>query len=770
MQPPVSAEPVRNQDPIERKLGGDLRELLGLLRRGWRIVAISVLVCLTLAAIYLAAAERLYQANAQVLVLQHGGRPLSVSSSNPTGVVDRDDDLMATHALVVASPLILGRAIDSVGLRNLPTVVASGDPVKAAAGLLRITRPDRTAKILQISYRASSRGEAVRMVEAITRSFEQFLSDSYQKNNLQAVSLISKARDELTLDIDKLQREYLKFQQENEILTADESGRSFIDRRLDQWDRASGEAMIKATRLRFQLDLVRKLDNDGVGLMATVYAMQQLGDDFNSLASFASSSASTLGISSDFLRQLVQQQQQLAEKYGPQYSKVKELQEQIDRVRESSGATRSRLDKTEIDGMIKASEQSLAQIEQMRQEFKAQFAEDLAQAKKSEGDRLKAAALRTNLERHQALFNTIVDQLKQAQFNSDFSSVSAQTIEPANADPAPVQPRLTLTLALALMVGALAGCGLVVLGDRLDQRIRSIDELRAALDLPILGEVPEATAEQLQKVGQFGTVVHTRPRSAWAEAYRATRTNIDFLRRSRRLQVLMVTSPNPGDGKSTTASNLAISIAHAGRRVLLIDGDLRRPTQHTLHGLLVEDGLTDALRSDVAAAEFTKPAAVEHLDLMTAGPEAPHPAELLTSERFSRLIEGLRETYDTIIIDSSPLLAVADPAIIAARVDGVVLVAPPTSLTRHEARRVMEVFDNTGIPVVGVVANAVRPMDYGYGHGYGYGRAYGRGGSPDPDDDGAAHVAGEDVVNRPETPERNGSGRGPESNAYPSRL
>ena len=170
--------------------------------------------------------------------------------------------------------------------------------------------------------------------------------------------------------------------------------------------------------------------------------------------------------------------------------------------------------------------------------------------------------------------------------------------------------------------------GAVFFLDRLDQRVRSLAELRQAMGLAVLGEIGQVPADQAGLVGSIGLISHSKPRSNWAEAYRAVRTNVDFLRRNKRLQVIVVTSPYPGDGKSTSASNLAISDAHAGRRVLLIDGDLRRPIVHKLFDLDRERGFSHLLRDLIPWEQAVQPTTIKNLDVITAGEEVDNPAEL----------------------------------------------------------------------------------------------------------------------------------------------
>jgi capsular exopolysaccharide synthesis family protein len=245
----------------------------------------------------------------------------------------------------------------------------------------------------------------------------------------------------------------------------------------------------------------------------------------------------------------------------------------------------------------------------------------------------------------------------------------------------------------------------------------------------VLGLIPLLPAEEAAAGGEIGLICHTRPRSTLSESYRAVRTGLEFCRRSRPAQVLLVTSPHSGDGKSTSASNLAITLALAGRRVLLVDGDLRKPSQHQIQNCGRERGLAHVLKGLLPVSRAVHRTAVEGLDLLAAGPEVPNPAELFASRRLGDFLEEVRQLYDSVIIDSSPLLAVTDPCVIGSACDGIVLVVRATTLRRHEAERAKELLDALGVPVLGTVVNGItrEQVGYGYGQAYGYGYGYGYG-------------------------------------------
>ena len=332
--------PVAPNSPGPREFGllEEARRLTGAIRRGWWVIGISILICLLAAITYLAVAQRVYQAEAQLLVLQQGGRPpLNVANTDSTRLMEGTDGYIPTHAAILGSPLVIERAIDRIGLRNLPSLLeaqqADQDPVEAVSKRLKVTRPDRLAKILRIEYRAGDRGEVVRMVEAITESYKRVLEEAFQKNNSSTViALISKARDELSQELQDLEGKYLELRRKTPSPIAGGEGRAFLASRLARWDQAANEAMIKSVQLKRQLELGRKLAGEGTELWAVAHAVSQLGGDTSSLTAILSSSQDG---AAEYIRQLAQEHQQLNERFGPNYAKVRELKAQIERVRQS---------------------------------------------------------------------------------------------------------------------------------------------------------------------------------------------------------------------------------------------------------------------------------------------------------------------------------------------------------------------------------------------------------------------------------------------------
>lgn len=297
----------------------------------------------------------------------------------------------------------------------------------------------------------------------------------------------------------------------------------------------------------------------------------------------------------------------------------------------------------------------------------------------------------------------------------------ATVIDAATVPTSPFEPTPMRTGLLALVLGILVGLGVAFLRDRLDQMIRNEEGLRRATGLAVLGVIPKVPHSE---AGAGGLVARNAPQSPATEAYRGLRTSIQFLRHDGTVNVVQVTSPKPADGKTTTATNLAIVCARAGQRVVLVDADLRRPRVHAYFGLVNSRGLTNVLLGDELDDVLVSIDGEPHLDVVCSGPIPPEPSELLSSPPVQTLLADLAKRYDLVIVDSPPVLAVADPLVLAGIVDGVVLVASAASTNLRQATDAARLLAQVDAPMLGTVLNAFDPgkgSTYEYRYSYSYG-------------------------------------------------
>lgn len=218
----------------------------------------------------------------------------------------------------------------------------------------------------------------------------------------------------------------------------------------------------------------------------------------------------------------------------------------------------------------------------------------------------------------------------------------------------------------------------------------------------------------------YSLITLEKTKSPISEAYRTLRTNVQFTCVDLDTRKIMITSPGPREGKSTTVANLAVSMAQAGKTVLVLDADLRNPTQHKFFGLDNAQGLSVALVQDLDFQQYIQETAVPGVMVLTGGPIPPNPAELVGSKRMKRLIQEVSEQYDMVLIDTPPIVAVTDAAILAQEVDGVILVLASGEVSKDFAQRAKELLDKVGAKILGAVLNKadMKTSEYYYYYYY----------------------------------------------------
>lgn len=263
------------------------------------------------------------------------------------------------------------------------------------------------------------------------------------------------------------------------------------------------------------------------------------------------------------------------------------------------------------------------------------------------------------------------------------------------------------------------GCALALLRDWMDQTMRSTEEISSVLGVPVLGVVPSMYGER--SIIARGRKVHFEPNSRAAEAYRAIRTSVFFGVPNGKAKTILVTSPESLEGKTTLASNLAISMAQAGQKTLLLDADFRNPMQYKVFELNGSNGLVSLLSGTTTLERAIHSTGIDGLELLPCKTQLVNSAEILNSKSFAKLIKNLSDKYDRVIIDSPPVLPVTDAQILAAISDVTLLVLSADKSTRKSSRQARDGLLSVGAHLLGVVVNNVSKKGrYGYYSGSGY--------------------------------------------------
>ena len=366
---------------------------------------------------------------------------------------------------------------------------------------------------------------------------------------------------------------------------------------------------------------------------------------------------------------------------------------------------------TEYETIQKSVQDQIAKLDAERSETREQL---------EVAPRDQLPSLREDLEALDRRIIAFEGQLTQAGVPS---TVPAEVLRPAELPSSPSSPNYVRNAALAVVVGLGLGLGLAFVRERFDDRITSREDLEGLLGVSVLAVVPRVPG--WRKRASPRIVAREKPKSPAAEAYRTIRTNVDYLARTNDLKIIAVTSPTIGDGKTTSTANLAHTMAQTGKRVIAISCDLRKPRLHRFFGVSNETGLTELLTAHVPVSSIVARSDEPTLRVIPSGPVPPNPAELLGSDGMRAFLQGIRNHADYVLLDTPPVLAVSDAAVLAPQCDGVIVVVDAASTTRTAVKVMREQLEQVGSRILGGIYNNFDPRrtkSYpGYYRYYAYG-------------------------------------------------
>jgi succinoglycan biosynthesis transport protein ExoP len=359
----------------------------------------------------------------------------------------------------------------------------------------------------------------------------------------------------------------------------------------------------------------------------------------------------------------------------------------------------------------------LAEELQWHEDQIKQTREDISEKEKLLAESNSAREI-ANLEQEKAALESRLSSLQSNYAlmlaNSNQGATNTLTLfEPANLPTTPIGPNKMMIIVLSAAIAGMLAAGAAYLLEYLDDTIKTPEEVTRYLDLPVIGYLSEQG-----KVQTGGVYVLQKPRSMVAESYRSLRTNLDFVSVDKPLRSILVTSGGVGEGKTSIALNLAIVMAQSGRRVLLLDADLRRPRLNHYLQMTNNVGISDVFRGQ-NLVDVMRPWGEAGITVITSGDAPPNPADLLGSQRMDSILTQLEQKFDVVIIDGPPSI-VTDMAVLSAKVDGVLLVVRYGFMRRGSARKILEQFERAGARVVGVALNGMpRSQEEKYSR-YGY--------------------------------------------------
>jgi capsular exopolysaccharide synthesis family protein len=326
-----------------------------------------------------------------------------------------------------------------------------------------------------------------------------------------------------------------------------------------------------------------------------------------------------------------------------------------------------------------------------------------------EKDRLDA-----KVTQYRTIYSNLLTSYEQIRLSEAQAVSSVVQVEPAAVNPIPVEPNILLNTVLAAVVGILLSAGVIIAREAFDDTIKTPDDITHRFNLPVLGVINHQTSKS------EALITIREPRSPIAESYRTLRTNVSFASVDRPLRTLMVTSAEPGDGKTTTICNLGVVLAQNGKRVIVADCDLRRPRIHTYFGLPNRHGMTTLFAHAEVLANVRKTTQVDGLTVITTGSLPPNPSELMGSQKLQTILGTMLESADLVLIDTPPTLTVSDAAALAPSLDGMLLVVRPGKTRLSALKQTLEQLRQVNARVLGIVMNDVVTRGNPYGYHYNY--------------------------------------------------
>ncbi len=723
--------------------------LKSALSHPWTIAACTLL-CWCLAGLYYVLAAPVYESESQLLVMQKD--PTLATSGGRLGQDAQaavTEDLLATQMQLLQSRRIVSEALAAHGLDDLESIRTKLSEDKApedyVIGNLDVTRGGdgqaATARVLNVAFRHSSPEEAKTILDAVIARYQAFVNETFRDVGKEAAQLIEKARTDLSEQLTSAEAAYRDYREHAPILWAgDESSNVHRQRyenlqvELSELDLEINEA---AARLEVVHGVVAEQDEDGatdlerlaviderhaqrIGLLVAVRQGAVETPEFQ--ASMPIRAASAQGEYASIM-QLKLRERELVEEFGPQHPELIAVRNQLEEASKFIAEKTTHLGVSEglnLDSVllqkayVKLLERDLESHRKRRNELVALAAQEEAEAKTLVKYELEGEVLRKTMDRQQELYDAVVDRLRDLNMATSYGGQINEVIAPAKIGKN-VWPSLFVCLSLGTVAGLLLGGGVAMAQEHRDQSFKTPEDIRQALDAPLLSHVPTfevkkdgrlaAAMDASQSQASPDVVAHHLPRSLEAEVFRGLRTSLFFRAATGDLRTFAFTSPQMGDGKTTVIVNLAVSMAQSGRSVLLVDADLRRPSVARILGLKGVDGLPKLLADGTDPWDLVMSSETENLSVLPCGAPPENPAELLTSPRFAEFLRLAQERYDYVLIDCPPILAVADPCIIAGVTDAVVLVVRIARSGRTEARHVKELLEDAGANLIGAIVN-----------------------------------------------------------------
>jgi succinoglycan biosynthesis transport protein ExoP len=609
----------------------------------------------------------------------------------------RDDSFSMAAYIAAASSWVeqifrSSRPDDAAG----PTETAiQSAGIDAFLGSLTVS-PIRNSRLLDVRFRSSDPDLAARVANELVRQFIEQNLEFKSRASKEASDFLAQRLEEQRKQVEASDLALQRYREQNSAISLDERQNIVVQKLADL-----NEAVTQAKTTRIQKEAaynqLRELESDRAAL-----------DTFPAI------------LSNSFIQQLKSELSRLQSERAQLSDKLGDKHPSMVKVESAIESTQARLD-AELTKVVQSvrNEYLAAQVEEnsLTAALNAQKGDALQQNRKA----IDYGVLQRAATSNQQIFDGLLQRSKETGISGELKASDIRIVDGAEVPRTPVRPRKQLNLLFALFGGGVLALGFAFFLEYLDNRIKLPEEIVTHLGLACLGLVPMIP----RKPRGPAPLINEGVPPNFSEAFKGLRTNLLFSSAEEGSRSLVVTSAGPGEGKTIVSTNLAMALAQAGQRVILVDADMRRPQTHDVLGQEQEPGLSNLIVGNVKASEAVRPTAVAGLWVLPAGRIPPNPAELLGSPRFRDFLATLRDHFDWVIVDSPPVMAVTDAAVVAHLVNGVVFVVSAETTGRATAQTAIGQLEAANVKVMGAVLNGVNLDRNGYYYANHYRREYG---------------------------------------------
>lgn len=556
--------------------------------------------------------------------------------------------------------------------------------------------PVRNSRVVNVRFKAKDPALAARVANAVAQVYIELGLETKLLAVQDAVSWLAKRIQEERIKVEEAQMRFQKYKEENSIITNFSSDTEQVtQQKLAELNSKVIEAEAARVEAETRFNQTRGITSDSLDSVAEILASPVI----------QSIKASEMTVQNSLA--------ELSKKYGSNHPQIIAIKAELTELRKRRAAEAQKI----VQSLKNNYELALAKERSLKDALRSQEQGALSLSKKS----IQYGVLQREAESAKEVYDLLVRRFKETTLTEDMKTVNVRVVDKAEVPSNPVQPKKSMNMLLALVLGITAGAGLAFFAEYLDNSLKTPDDVARFLKMPYLGMIP--AVEGIESNSRGEVFVHREPKSIASESIRGLRSNLLFSKADHMPQVILMTSAVPKEGKTFVAVNLASAMAQAGCKTLFIGSDMRRPRSHKILGVANEAGLSSILSGVSGTEAVIRNTDIPNLDIITAGPVPPNPSELLGSKRMPELIGTLRERYEYIVIDTPPSIAVTDAAIMAQHVDGVVVITKAFSTPKELVRSAIEGLQKINAKIFGVVLNSVdmsREGSYYYQYAYYY--------------------------------------------------